>query len=61
MVSIKMNVEVLVMVTQELKVNVLVTEALDLPEGGGPDYGFPRARIGGYGYIYTKDESGDPH
>ena len=56
-----MNVGVLVMVTQELKVNVLVTEALDLPEGGGPDYGFPRARIGGYGYIYTKDESGDPH
>lgn len=36
MVSVKMNVGVLVMVTQELKVNVLVTEALDLPEGGGP-------------------------
>lgn len=48
------------MVTPDLKVNVLVTVALELPESGGPIYGSPRGRIGGPGYSDSKDVSGSP-
>lgn len=48
------------MVSKKMNVEVLVMEALELPETGSPSYRSPRARIGCPGYGDPKDVSEGP-